>query len=258
MSGKTNPPMESPPEGPTLRGALLSFNDSRLATSQRRNRLLAGAATVAAHIVVITALFWPHARLPHAAPSPAPIEVSLLVTPKPTPPVSPEPVKVDTGSPEVSKHPKPPTTPAPAQILAEEIVPDTSDLLSDSELAGASAVGEGGDPGGACNMGRMVQQALRRDPMVRTAVEDAHRLGKAIMLWNGDWVRTGGQDGKGLSAAREAITWEVAFAPKACRNMRVHGLVLMSLADGGTRFALGSDDWRWSDLLGVREVPVDH
>ena len=83
--------------------------------------------------------------------------------------------------------------------------------------------------------------------------EDSHRLGKAIMLWNGDWVRSGGQDGKGLSAVREAVMWEVAFAPEACRNRPVHGLVLLSLADGATRFAIGSGDWRWSDLLGVRQ-----
>ena len=69
-------------------------------------------------------------------------------------------------------------------------------------------------------------------PMVRAAVEDANRSGKAIMLWNGDWVRSGGQDGKGLSAVREAVIWEVAFAPEACRHQRMHGLVLLSLADG--------------------------
>jgi hypothetical protein len=31
----------------------------------------------------------------------------------------------------------------------------------------------------------------------------------------------------------------------------MHGLVLLSLADGGTRFAIGWGEWRWSDLLGV-------
>ena len=81
----------------------------------------------------------------------------------------------------------------------------------------------GGGGGGGCDMARAVQQALRRDPLVHTAVEGANRLGKAVMMWNGDWVRSGGQDGKGLSAVREAIMWEVAFAPEACRNERMHG-----------------------------------
>lgn len=106
-------------------------------------------------------------------------------------------------------------------------------------------------------MARAVQRALRSDPLVHAAVEDANRLGKAVMLWNGDWVRTSGQDGKGLSAVREAIMWEVAFTPVACRNQRMHGLVLLSLADGSTRFAVGSGDWRWSDLLGVHGAASD-
>jgi hypothetical protein len=88
-------------------------------------------------------------------------------------------------------------------------------------------------------------------------VADAQRLGKAIMLWNGDWVRSGEQDGKGLSVVRQAIMWEVAFAPEACRNERVHGLMLLSLGDGRTRFAIGSGDWRWSDLLGLRKGAPD-
>jgi hypothetical protein len=155
-----------------------------------------------------------------------------------------EPATVEAAAPRLAIR-----MPTPSAVT----VPDTSDILSNSQIAGASAVGEGGGGGGGtCDMARAVQQALRRDPMVRTAVEDAHRAGKAIMVWNGDWVRNGDQDGKGLSAVREAISWEVAFAPAACRNTRMHGLVLLSLADGGTRFAVGSGDWRWSDLLGVR------
>ena len=259
MSGRGSPPLERRPQRPMFQGGPRRFGDAGQAPGQRRNRLLAGAVTAGAHIAVFTALFWPYARPPRTPPQPPDIEVSLIQTPKPTPPVPPEPVPVDTGSSVIAPNPKPPIISLPSRTMAETIVPDDkSDLLSDSELAGAATVGEGGNPGGACDMGRIVQQALRRDPMVRTAVEDAHRVGKAVMLWNGDWVRTGGQDGKGLSAVREAIIWEVAFAPEACRNMRVHGLVLLSLADGNTRFALGSNAWRWSDLLGVHGMPSDH
>ena len=147
------------------------------------------------------------------------------------------------------------STRAPIAVAAAKSVSDTSDLLSASQLAGASSVGSGGGGGGTCDLARAVQEALRRDPTVRAAVEEANRSGKAFMLWNGDWVRSGGEDGKGLSAVREVIAWELAFAPAACRNQRMHGLVLLSLADGSTRFAIGSGDWRWSDLLGVRGVP---
>jgi hypothetical protein len=101
-------------------------------------------------------------------------------------------------------------------------------------------------------MARMIQRALRRDPLVQAAVLDAHRAGKAIMVWDGDWVKSGDQDGKGLAAVREAIMWEIGFAPAACRAERMHGLVLLSLNDGSTRLAVGGGDWRWSDLLTPR------
>lgn len=63
-----------------------------------------------------------------------------------------------------------------------------------------------------------------------------------------------GQDGAGLASLREVIQWEVGFAPPACRKEAVHGLVLISLADGpgAARLVLGGGAWRWSDLLGLR------
>jgi hypothetical protein len=123
--------------------------------------------------------------------------------------------------------------------------------LSEAQLAGAaSADGGGGGGGGECDMARRVQAALRKDPLVRASVHAAS--GRAIMVWNGDWVQAGAEDGKGLAAVREAITWEVAFAPLACRRERVRGLVLLSLNDGSARLAVGAGEWRWSDLLGLR------
>jgi hypothetical protein len=195
--------------------------------------------------MVLAALFWPHVAPPPPRAWPLPMQLSLVELPKPRQP----PDAIGPPSPHPAAH-------APAHV-ARTPIPDTSDLLSESQLAGATSAGEEGSGGGGCDLARFLQQALRRDPLVRMAAQDAHRLGRAIMLWNGDWVRSGGQNGKGLSAVREAITWEVAFAPEACRNERVHGLVVLSLADGNTRFAIGSDDWRWSDLLGVRGAPSD-
>lgn len=232
---------------------------SGLSPARRRTRLLAGGFTIAVHVAAITVLLWPRAKPApsHFEPPPEPIQVSLLETPKPQPPGPPD---VTMATPEAAPAPPlPHLTVRPTVRAAVTPKPDTSDLLSDSQLAGAASVGEGsgGGGGGTCDLAHSVQQALRRDPNVRTAVEEANRLGKAIRLWDGDWVRSGGQDGKGLSAVREAITWEVAFAPEACRHQRMHGVVLMSLADGGTRFAIGSDDWRWSDLLGVNGAATE-
>lgn len=250
MRGTSSPPPGQRPEDMALPGGPRRLGNAA-PPGQRHRRFLAGAFTAAAHIAAFTALFWPHAANPpsHTRPPPPPLQVSLLGTPKPTPPGPPEPTMLQPDAiAAVAPH-----LAARASVLSATNVPDTSDLLSGSQLAGAVTVGEGGGGGGGtCDMARAVQQALRRDPMVRAAVEDAHRSGKAIMVWNGDWVRNGDQDGKGLSAVREAIMWEVGFAPAACRNTPMHGLLLLSLADGGTRFAVGTGNWRWSDLLGVR------
>jgi hypothetical protein len=141
-------------------------------------------------------------------------------------------------------------------------VADVVDTVSDSQLVGALTVGNGsgsgggegsGDGSGACNMVRRMQAALRKDPLVRAAVAQARRGGSnnALLVWNGDWVRSNGEEGKGLAAVRQAMVWEVAFAPAACRAQAVRGMVLITLNEGGGsgRVAFGEGSWRWSDLL---------
>jgi hypothetical protein len=217
--------------------------------ARRRDRMLAGGATVGAHLALLAVLLWPHRgdQKPPPVPPPPPIQVSIIDSPKPQPPGPPQEAEV---------RPAPPQVSPPVLNINSRVQADTfSDVMSDSQLAGAVSAGEGGGGGGgSCDMARAVQQALRRDRLVRPAVADANRLGKSILLWDGDWVQTGAQEGKGLSAVREAVMWEVAFVPEACRNQRMHGLILLSLEDGRTRFAIGKDDWRWSDLLGLRRT----
>ena len=240
-----------------MRGRANPNGDASQAPVKRRDRFLAWAFTAGVHLAVLAALFWQHnAPLP-AKPSLSPIVVSLTELPKPKPPGPPAGPEAESGGRDNVIEPTLLHPIAPVPVLVTINTPDNSDILSDSQIAGATGVGEGGGGGGGCDLARAVQQALRHDPLVRSAVEGANRLGKAVMMWNGDWVRSGGQEGKGLSAVREAITWEVAFAPQACRNQLLHKPVLLSLADGSTRFAIGSGDWRWSDLLGVRKVPSD-
>lgn len=123
--------------------------------------------------------------------------------------------------------------------------------LSATQIAGAASAGSGGG-GGPCDMARRIQTALRKDPLVIAAV--AASGGKALLVWNGDWVQGNREDGKGLAAVREAILWEVGFAPPECRAQPVRGLVLMSLGErgGSAKLALGTGAWRWSDLLATR------
>jgi hypothetical protein len=240
--------------------------------SAPRSAFLAWTLSAAAHVAVFSVLFWPGLASPPAPSEPSAIPVTVVQSPapeQPGPPATPGPPAPapHAAAPHAISQPAPvpvarPTSPrlamaAPLPPVDAAPADDNSDVLNASQLAGALSAdneggGGGGNNGGGCDTARIVQQALRRDPLVHTAVEDAHRLGKSVMLWNGDWVRSGTQDGKGLSAVREAIVWELAFTPEACRNKPVHGLVLLSLADGNTRFAIGAGDWRWSDLLDLR------
>jgi hypothetical protein len=152
---------------------------------------------------------------------------------------------------ETPVHARLPARPAPSALAA---APPSGGGLSNADLAGAATAGSGASDG-ACDMLRRLQGALRRDPLARAAAVEAERAsdGHAIMVWNGDWVQSQSEDGKGLAAVREALVWEVAFAPPACRAEPVRGLVLLTLNDGpdAARLALGSGQWRWSDLLGV-------
>jgi hypothetical protein len=132
--------------------------------------------------------------------------------------------------------------------------------LSDSEVAGAATAGsgdggggDGGNGAGSCDMVGRLQAALRRDGRIQAAMAGAHMAtgGRAVQVWNGEWVQSSGEEGKGLAGVRQAITVAVAFAPEACRKKPMHGLVLISLKDGpgAARLVLGAGAWRWSDLL---------
>jgi hypothetical protein len=191
--------------------------------------------------------------------------------PPPAPP-RPAPPRPAPRAARVVAPPPPEVEPLPAAVAAPVPVFAT---LSDAQLAGAATagsgsgqgigtgqgtgqgagVGAGPDGAGAgCDMIGRLQDALRADPEVRAAVAEAHRAsgrGHALLVWNGDWIQTPGQAGKGLAGVRQAIALEVAFAPEACRRQPMRGLVLIRFA-GGQRVVFGTGSWRWSQLLGAR------
>jgi len=232
----------------------------------KRNRLLTAAASVVCHGAILLALVGAQPDSPAVAEL-APIQVQLIDPPPPEPPAPPAPKD---PAPEPSPAPPKPkaakTKPAPPRKVVARPAPAPRDVapllaqtgpvanpdaeVSDAELASAATAGSGGGGGGACNMLQWLQAKLRKDRRVQAAMADAHQ-GRAIRVWNGDWVRHPGQDGNGLAAVREAIMWEVAFAPEACRAERVRGLVSLSLDDGpgSARVVMGSRDWRWSDVV---------
>ena len=192
---------------------------------------MAGASVAAGHVALLAVLLAAQPDTP-AVVDPPPMVVQLVtLQPEPPPPEpSPEPPAPQKAAPVKAKTPPKktkPDKPPPRRIAARparaspDVAPllavtgpaaDGDDVVSDSQLAGAGTAESGGGGGGACNMTRRLQTALRKDARVQAAISSAHR-GKAIRIWNGDWVRHPGQEGNGLAAVREAIMWEVGFAP---------------------------------------------
>lgn len=213
---------------------------------------------------------------PAAEPAPAASPAKAVGPKTPTPPqpakVQPPPtpkriVKVV----QPSEVPPRIVPPEPAPPLTEPSVTSAqlaSAITADSEAAGDAGLGAGdgvgsgsggggSGAGGRCDMVRRLQRALRDDASVRSAIARAHRApgfeGRPLVVWNGDWVQHGDEEGKGLASLRQAIAVEVGFAPKACRSQAMRGLVMLSLNDSrGTRVILGAGAWRWSDLLFAR------
>jgi hypothetical protein len=225
--------------------------------STRRGRLIGAALSVVGHLAAILALI--SALMPPPRPAePIPMKVTLVDWPPPAPKATPVVVAAPTAvEPPAQVDHTPTVTPraavavrvttqAPAAVAASP--GDAGDGLSDAQIAGAATAGAG-PAGRPCDMLQRLERALRNDPLVQAAVAGSNT--KAMLVWNGDWVRSNREDGKGLAAVREAIMWEVAFAPPACRAEPVRGLVLLSVntAPGSVRLAIGSAEWRWSDLL---------
>jgi hypothetical protein len=234
-----------------------------------RRRVLGVGLSIVAHLIVLLVLLPPTPSTPQTF-DPKPVTVTLVDAPplfaaalRPQQ-VAPAPAKqlvrrVPKAPPRLTAIARrtPPRRSARAQPAADafgaQAGPETDAELSDAQLTGAATAGSGsgaGVGGGrACDMAGRLQAALRKDPMVQTAV--ARFAGKAILVWDGDWVWMRGDDGKGLTAVRQAVMWEIAVAPRACRAEPVHGIVVVSAsaAPGAARLAVGLNAWRWSDLL---------
>lgn len=203
------------------------------------------------------------APAPPGPSEPAPETPPLAPQPAPAPPVPAAARRTPLRTP-------PPDTPVLAVEAAAPGPPDLP-LIGGARLVGALTAGggrgagagggsggEGGaGQGGDCDMRARLEAALRGDARIRQATaavlaaRDAR--GQAVLVWNGDWLQSPGEAGKGLAGVRQAIAVEVGFAPRACRDQAVRGLVAIPLdADpAGPKLALGTGDWRWRDLLNL-------
>lgn len=200
-------------------------------------------------------------------PSPEPPAPTPVKTPDPKPRPSPPP-PIRTRAP----RPAPPDVPT---IVANPGPPEVRFVgLGARDLAGAAVAGSGrgqgsgtGDgsgvgagtgsgSGGPCDMIQRLQDKLRDDARIRQTAAEAQRTlppGEALLMWNGDWLLSPGQSGKGLAGVRQAIAVEIAFSPPACRQQQMRGYAVFSLGDSpdSPRIAVGAPRWRWADLTGV-------
>ena len=212
------------------------------------------------------------APMPDPKPSPAPTPVKAPARAAPAPVARPTPRPNRPAQRSQTVEPVPIAAPEPSVSYV---------FLGDSALAGAmtagggagvgsgagtgsgtgsgsgSGSGSGAGSGGVCNMVERLQNALRDDPRIRARLTDAYQSsgarGRAIVIWNGDWVLSPGQDGKGLAGVRQAVAVVVGFSPRECKSQTVRGYVVVTLSDdpGAPKLALGAGQWRWSDLLGL-------
>jgi hypothetical protein len=219
----------------------------------RRSRALGIAAgSVAGHLAVGLALFAAWAKPVPLAYDPPAMTVALVKLPPPaadpTPPAAAKTAPAAAHAQQQSLM-RPTPRPAPAASPAATETGRSADSvpgLSDAALAGAATAASGSGDGG-CNMARRLEQDLGHDRLVQSAVSGF--AGKAVLVWNGDWVWIDGEDGKGLTAVRQAMMWDIAFSPQDCRTKPMHGLVVIAANSGGARLVVGSGAWRWSDLL---------
>lgn len=184
--------------------------------------------------------------------TPAPEPPGAASAPKKAQPTPPKTEKPKTVPQKIVARVTPVVKTSVAPIVAGEPPAQKEHAsLSDSDLEGAAHAGSGSGGGAACDMAAIVQKALREDATVQRAVARVN-TGRAIHVWNGGWVRSPDEEGLGLAGVRETIMVKVGFAPAACRNAQMRGLVVFSLNDTA-RVVVGSGgSWRWSDMLGLR------
>ncbi|HEV2083117.1 MAG TPA: hypothetical protein VGR32_11795 [Brevundimonas sp.] len=226
--------------------------------------------------VTLVELIAPQLPPPPPAPEPdpeaaaeGPAAESRVAGPEPEPARAPSPAPRPRVMARNTPRPPPDVPTRPAAPEAERSVPDLP-LVGGARLAGAlraggggSGVGAGGGgaggdgAGGSCDMIGRLERALGDDLELRRAVAATlgarGATGQAVLVWDGDWLQSPGQAGKGLAGIRQAVAVEVGFAPRHCRDEQVRGLAVVSL-DGtanGPKVALGAGTWRWRDLLGL-------
>lgn len=215
-----------------------------LASKVRRTRAL--MLTGAVHAGLLALLFAPGATA--VQPQLSVLALSDLTSPmpsvEPAPPRAPQPKPVPPTPIQPIVVPPPPVPlPTPNEMVVA--------LLEQAETANA---------GGACDLTAPVQAALQSSEAVQTSLpklpRDQRSVANALMIWNVAWVvpdaRIDGRlDTSAADAIRETIAGTIAAASPNCRMQPQAGarLIILPGTPENIVLALGSEVWRWQDLL---------
>ena len=226
------------------------------------------AATLLFHIAVLALLIHPRAAVVVDAPAGA-LEVSLAGP-------SPHPAATVAAPSPSHPPPSPPDLPVrPVVTVVADGIPTRVDLAAPAadpvldpakpslvaiEALSASQSAASGKP---CEIATTLQSLLQTDPAVREALtripRDKRSVAGAVMLWKRTWVSADAVGGvTAMEPIQSAIVQAVGAAEPNCRDETVLGPRLFIVGDtrGAIVLALGSGQWRWSDLLPQAATPA--
>jgi hypothetical protein len=249
------------------------------AIAVRRRRLIACAASLALHLVLLAALFSATAspRLkaipeppsltvalvsgltlePAALPAPRPTARSALAPPPPSAPPRPTPpeaaASVNVAAPILADAPISSVSITPVSLTAAPVsLPGPSVQVQASDPARAGARSGGAD----CDLTGPLQARLQADAEVMSELSriprQARSVANAIMLWDGRWAPIEARGAAALAdPLHQAIIAAVRTLSPTCLAQPVLGPRLLTLTDpqGATVLALGSGGWSWGQLL---------
>jgi hypothetical protein len=233
--------------------------DKRWRERDRRRQIAALAVSCAINVGLIVVLETPMTGSSPAVPSEGAadaVEATLVGPPAPASasspgkapnPAPPPAITTDAAPPMDDLAPRP--DPAPAGTGEAPPLPPADQAV----LADFMPSSGGNDPDRPCDLAGALATDLGADPAARLALgrlpPESRSVANAVMMWDGDWPSDTRQGPKAL--LRAMIQREIAAARPACRDEANTGprLFLASGAGGAVAVALGSGDWRWSDLL---------
>lgn len=247
-----------------------------------RQRRMGGLVTLVA--LAHAAVFWVLATQPRTPPSPSPIIQIALVDPggvdplpaglrarpstpsardpetiKPGPP-APEPPQVPDPSLSASTPLKPASPPsgeaAPPDLTWEPVEVDPGALAALAQRLATARRPTLNTRESACGVTDRLQRGLTGTPAVQAVLArvplDERSVANAVVIWSDRWTSSDLLGGDAVAQPiRQVLTEQIALVSAACRNLVLRGprLLVLPTTGGPTVLAVGSGEWRWSDLL---------